>query len=138
MSQVVVTSKPDEYKQEIKAGPHTLWSDAPEAVGGKLAGPDPHELLLASLGACTSITMQMFAKRRGWDLQQVCVKLSEEKVDNPAEPTGQLSRITRDIEVTGSLNDEQIAALKSAADKCLIHKLLLGPKKIETTVQHTG
>ncbi|MBI4533584.1 MAG: OsmC family protein [Candidatus Melainabacteria bacterium] len=138
MSQVVVRSQPDEYKQEIIAGTHVIWSDAPEAVGGKLAGPDPHELLLASLGACTSITIQMFAKRRGWDLQQVYIKLSEEKVVDPNEPTVQLSRITRDIDVKGTLNDEQIAALKGAADKCLIHKLLVGPKTIETTVRHSG
>src|SRR3990167_6780545 len=87
MSKVIVSSKPDEYKQEIIAGTHVIYSDAPEEVGGKLAGPDPHELLLASLGACTSITLQMFAKKRGWDLQQVCVTLSEEKVDDPSEPT---------------------------------------------------
>lgn len=134
MVEVVVKSQPDNYKQEILAGRHKFLSDATAAVGGGEAGPDPHELLLGALGACTSITLEMFAKRRGWSLEGVAVKLSEEKVDDPDEPGRQITRITRQIEVKGDLSAEQLDALKVAADKCLIHKLIIGPKQIETTL----
>jgi len=133
MVEVVVTSKTDTpYKQEIKAGGHTLVSDAPSAAGGGETGPEPHELLLASLGACTSITLQMFAKRRGWDLKQVKVNLTEDKVDDPEQAGKQISRITRDVQVEGDLTQEQVDALKVAADKCPIHKLLTGSKQVVT------
>lgn len=134
MVEVVVTSKPEQYKQEIQAGSYTLLSDAPESAGGGATGPDPHELLLGALGACTSMTIQMFARRRGWELQQVTVKLNEDKIDDPESPGRQLSRITREIHVAGNLSEDQVEALKVAADKCLIHKLITGPKKVETTL----
>ena len=134
MVEVVVTSQADKYKQEIRTGKHVLNADAPAEVGGGEAGPDPHELLLGALGACTSMTMQMFANRRGWVLEQVAVTLTEEKVDNPDEPGRQISKITRSMLVKGNLTQGQIEALTVAADKCLIHKLITGPQKIETTV----
>lgn len=134
MVEVVVTSQADKYKQKIVTEKHALFSDASPDVGGGDTGPDPHELLLGALGACTSITVQMFAGRRGWDLKEVHVHLSEEKVDNPDEPGRQMSKITRTVSVKGDLSPDQIDALKVAADKCLIHKLLIGPKTIETTV----
>lgn len=134
MVEVVVTSQADKYKQEIKTKKHDLLADASIDTGGGETGPDPHELLLGALGACTSITIQMFAGRRGWDLREVVVNLSEEKIDNPSEPGRQMSKITRTVSVKGNLSPDQIDALKVAADKCLIHKLLIGPKTIETTV----
>ena len=135
MAEVIVKSQPHQlYKQEITVGAHSLTSDAPAAVGGKEAGPDPHELLLGALGACTSITLQMFAKRREWDLKEISVILKEEKVDDPQQPGRQMSKITREINVTGDLTQDQVDALKVAADKCLIHKLLTGPKEILTEV----
>src|SRR5271170_5043117 len=92
MSKVVVKSQQEPlYKQEIKAGPFTLLADAPKDAGGSEAAPDPHELLLSALGACTSITIQMFAKRRGWDLKEVQIELSEEKIDDPEQPGKQIS-----------------------------------------------
>ncbi len=135
MAEVIVKAQPHElYRQEIKVGAHTLTSDAPAAVGGKEAGPDPHELLLGALGACTSMTLQMFAKRREWDLKEVSVTLKEEKVDDPQQPGRQMSKISREVKVVGDLTQDQIDALKMAADKCLIHKLLTGPKEIVTDV----
>jgi len=134
MVEVVVKSQPEHYKQEIKAGRHTWLSDATEAVGGGESGPDPHELLLGALGACTAITLEMFAKRRGWELKEVSVQLREEKIDDPNEPGRQMSKITRNIEVKGDLTQDQLDALKMAADKCLIHKLITGPKAVETNL----
>jgi putative redox protein len=135
MVEVLVKSSPDQkYRQEISAGSHKLISDAVSAVGGGETGPDPHELLLSALGACTAITLQMFAQRREWKLEEVSVKLEESKIDDPNQPGRQISRISRKVDVKGDLTSEQIDALKVAADKCLIHKLLTGPKEIVTEV----
>ncbi|HEY9715093.1 MAG TPA: OsmC family protein, partial [Chroococcales cyanobacterium] len=99
MAQVQVKARHDQqYKQEIKAGTHAFVADAPSSVGGADNGPEPHELLLASLGACTSITLQMYAKRKGWDLKDVIVDLKEEQVDDP-ETGKPMSQITRQIKV---------------------------------------
>jgi len=137
MSKVVVKSQQEPlYKQEIKAGPFTLLADAPKDAGGSEAAPDPHELLLSALGACTSITIQMFAKRRGWDLKEVQIELSEEKIDDPEQPGKQISKISREIAVKGNLDQEQIDSLRAIADKCPIHKLLTGSKQVVTTLAH--
>jgi len=135
MAQVKVKSNiSKKYQQEIKAASHSFVSDAPESVGGLATGPDPHELLLASLGSCTAITLEMYAQKKGWDLKSVNVDLQEESVDDPANPGKKVSKITRDIKVEGDFDAEQIESLKSAADRCPIHKLLSGPKHIDTVL----
>lgn len=129
MPQVEVkTSSATNYQQQIKAGLHTFSSDAPKAVGGAEVAPDPHELLLGALGACTSITMQMYAKRKGWDLKEVTVKVSEEKGEQSA------SKISREITVGGDLAPDQVEALKAIAEKCPIHKLLSSGSQITTAI----
>lgn len=134
MAEVVVKADASKgYKQEIKAGSHSFISDAPSSVGGKDSGPEPHELLLGALGACTSITLQMFAQRKEWELKDVVVHVKEEVVDAPAGG-GKISLITRTIKLDGNLTDEQIEHLKGIADKCPIHKLLTGRKQIVTDV----
>lgn len=134
MPQVEVkTSSPTSYEQQIKAGTHTFNADAPKTAGGLEAAPDPHELLLGALGACTSITMQMYAKRKGWDLKEVTVKVSEERTEQaPGQP---VSKISREIKVGGNLAPDQVEALKVVADKCPIHKLLSG-NQITTAISH--
>ncbi len=134
MSQVLVKTKAKEnYKQDVKAGNHSWVVDIPKEKGGEETGPDPHELLLGSLGACTSITLQMYAKKKGWELDDVAVDLLHEEVDN-ASGSGKTSKITRDIKVHGNLTPEQVETLKSIADKCPIHKLLSGQLQIDTNI----
>lgn len=134
MSEVSVKSTAGTpYKQEIKAGQHTLTADAPKEFGGAAGGPEPHELLLSALGACTSITIQMYAQRKGWDVKNISVNLKEESVEDP-DNQGKISKITREIDIEGDLTQEQIDSLKAIADKCPIHKLLNGPKQILTNV----
>lgn len=133
MRKVVVSDSQNGLKHEIKAGNHTLISDAPKEAGGQELGPDPHELLLASLGACTSMTLKMFAGRRGWDLKTVEVFLTEDQADDADGKKKTV--ITREIKVTGDLNQEQLDSLKSIADKCPVHKLLTGPKDITTELK---
>ena len=136
MTEVIIKSKSDKnYQNEISTGSHTLVSDIPEKAGGQNSGPNPHELLLGSLGACTSITLQMFARKREWDLKQVIVKVAEETIDDPKDPTKKLHKITRNIEVQGKLTQEQLDTLKTIADKCQIHKLLVGSKDITTNIK---
>ena len=131
----VKSSAGSPYKQEIKAGQHTFTADAPKDLGGSGAGPEPHELMLSALGACTSITIQMYAQRKGWDVKNVTVKLKEEYVEDPNNQ-GKMAKITREIDVEGELTQEQIDGLKAIADKCPIHKLLNGSKQILTNIHH--
>jgi putative redox protein len=134
MPEVTVVAKPQGLQHEIKTAHHTLLADAGKDIGGTETGPDPHELMLAALGACTSMTLQLFAKKRDWKLTSVNVKLREDRVDDPANPGKQISKITRDVHVEGDLTLEQLDTLKGIADKCPIHKLLTGAKQIETSL----
>lgn len=136
MSRVVVISQPGKGLQhEIKAGKHVLRADAGADVGGNDSAPNPHELMLSALGACTSMTLQLFAQRRGWELESVTVELIDETIDNPDAPGKKIPRITREIAVTGNLNAEQLESLKQIADKCPIHKLLAESKQIVTNLE---
>jgi putative redox protein len=137
MTQVQVKAKAaGEFKQEIKTESHSLVSDAPKSVGGGETGPNPHELMLASLGSCTNITLQMYAKKKGWELKGVTIDLTEDQVDDPQNPGKKISQITRNIQVQGDFNDEQIEGLKGAAERCPIHKLLSGSSKIDTVLKN--
>jgi uncharacterized OsmC-like protein len=130
----VKSSSKDSYKQEINTGKHHIAADAPKAFGGEEAAPDPHELLLAALGACSSITMQMYAKRKGWPLSGVDIQLSESKQDDTQNPGQSMALISKNIKVSGELTAEQVTELKTIADKCPIHKLISGSKEINTTI----
>ncbi|HEY9681805.1 MAG TPA: OsmC family protein [Oculatellaceae cyanobacterium] len=134
MSQVLVKTKQDGYKQAVKAGEHSWVVDIPKDKGGEETGPDPHELLLSSLGACTAITLQMYAKKKGWELTNVSVNLVDEETEGE-NGGGKMTKITRDIQVEGNLTPEQVETLKGIADKCPIHKLLSGPKLIATNIK---
>jgi len=135
MSQVLVQNNDTaHYKQAIKAGSHSFSADVPKDKGGEETGPNPHELLLGALGACTSITLQMYAKKKEWDLKNVSIQLSEEEVDDPANAGKKMSKISRNITVEGDLTAEQVESLKTVADKCPIHKILQGAKSIETAI----
>ncbi len=123
-------------KQEITAGPHTLYADEPIAQGGTETGPDPYSLLLAALGACTSMTLQMYARRKDWPLEKVEVKLSNSRVHATDCRTcttkeGHISRIERHISLEGDLSDEQRERLLQIAKQCPVHKTLTSEISIE-------
>ncbi|HEY9679149.1 MAG TPA: OsmC family protein [Drouetiella sp.] len=135
MTQVQIQSNTSKkFQQEVKASAHNFVSDAPESVGGLATGPDPHELLLASLGSCTAITLEMYAQKKGWELKSVHVNLDHDMVEDAANPGKKVSKITREIKVEGNFDSEQMESLKTAADRCPIHKLLSGSNKIETNL----
>ena len=119
------------YQQEIIAGDHVIFADEPVTLGGDDTGPNPYELLLAALGACTSITMRMYAERKGWQVQQIEIELSHAKdyaqdcescVDKPAR----VDRITRIIRLKGDLDAAQRQRLMEIARRCPVHQTLTG------------
>ena len=117
------------FRQEISDGNHNLLADEPIESGGTDAGPDPYSLLLAALGACTSMTLALYAKRKVWPLDTVTIKLRHSRIyakdcEQCETTDGMISRIDRDISVTGDLTDEQRQALVAIADKCPVHRTL--------------
>jgi putative redox protein len=128
-TEVVVRGSAAGFAQEITAGSHRIFADEPKEQGGENAGPSPYELLAAALGACTSMTLGIYARRQHWPLASVMIRLRHSKIhakdcadcDTKDE---MLDRIDRDIELTGDLTGEQREKLLEIADKCPVHQTL--------------
>ena len=136
---VVVRGSAAGFAQEILAGSHRLHADEPVSAGGTDTGPSPYDLLLASLGACTSMTVGMYARRKAWPLEEVTVRLRHSKIHaaDCAECEAQaamLDRIERDIHLTGPQTDEQRSKLLEIANKCPVHRTLTSKIDIQTRV----
>jgi putative redox protein len=117
------------YRTQIRAGTHGFEADEPVAVGGEDAGPSPYDLLLAALGACTGMTLRMYADRKGWPLESATVHLTHSRVhavDGQAAGSGDVrtDHIERTIVLAGALDDEQRARLMEIADRCPVHRTL--------------
>jgi uncharacterized OsmC-like protein len=134
---VVVRGSAAGFAQEIVAGPHRMNADEPVSVGGTNTGPTPYHFLLAALGACTSITVGMYARRKGWALEEVTVNLRHVKTHasdcaDCETKEGMLDRIERDIHFAGSLTGEQRSKLLEIANKCPVHRTLTSEIIIKT------
>lgn len=129
MRSIQVKRAKDKYAHEITvAGVHHLTADEPRDLGGGDTGPSPHELVAAGLGSCTAITLQMYADKKGWPLQDTEVEVT---VATTAEGT----TFQRKLRFVGELDETQRARLVEIADRCPVHRTLTaGRTKIETTL----
>lgn len=123
------------FTQAIRAGSHTIRSDEPVSMRGADLGPDPYALLLGALGACTSMTMRMYAERKGWPLEHVEVLLRHGRVHaedcaDCESRGGMVDVIVREIVLEGDLDDGQRRRLLEIAEKCPLHRTLAGEVKI--------
>ncbi len=130
MSEVIVSSM-EGLQNRVQYGEgREMIIDEPVGLGGAGLGPDPYTLLLAALGGCISMTVTLYARRKGWPLERVRVRLRQQRVHakDCAEctntPEGFAHRIERSVEVTGDLTPEQRARLQEIAHKCPVHKTL--------------
>ena len=134
---VIVRGGSTGFAQEIEVGPHRLKGDEPLAFGGTDTGPSPYDFLLAALGTCTSMTISLYARRKGWPLENVTVSLHHSKIHavDCAEcetKVGRIDRIEREIQLTGALTNEQRAKLMEIADRCPVHQTLTSEINIRT------
>lgn len=128
MAEVIVRSV-GFLKQEIIAGRHTLTADEPQAAGGSDAGPDPYSLLLAALGACTAMTLQLYARHKQIRLEGVEVSLRHDRIyakdcEDCETKEGKVDRIERYISLTGELSEEQKNRMLQIAQRCPVHRTL--------------
>jgi uncharacterized OsmC-like protein len=126
------------FQQEIIVGQHSFLADEPPAVGGLDSGPGPYDLLLAALGACTAMTLRLYAERKQIPLLQAQVRLCHSRIyaTDCAEcetKEGMLDRIERVITLHGDLDAEQRARLMEIADKCPVHRTLTSEINIRTS-----
>jgi putative redox protein len=127
IAHVVATSSTG-FAQQIRAGRHTLLADEPATSGGTDSGPSPYQLLLAGLAACTSITLRMYAARKGWELGEVEVDLSLSK-------EGEHDVIRREVRCSAPLAEEKRARLLEIAEKTPVTKTLKQGARIETQLR---
>jgi uncharacterized OsmC-like protein len=126
-------------RTEMEAGGHTVIADEPENLGGTDAGPNPYDYLLASLGGCTAMTLRMYADRKGWPLESVTVRLSQDRIhakdcEECETEEGRIDRIEREVELEGPLDEKQRRRLLEIADMCPVHRTLKGEVLIENSL----
>jgi putative redox protein len=134
---VVRETRQSKFQQTVSIGPHRLLADEPTAAGGEDTGPGPYDFVLAGLGACTSMTMRMYADRKSLPLERVTVTLKHSKIhaEDCAEcetKEGMLDQIDRTIAMEGALDAEQRKKLMEIADKCPVHRTLTSEIHIVT------
>jgi putative redox protein len=117
------------YQVSIDARDHRWLADEPEEAGGGDTGPQPGELLLSSLGACTAVTVKMYANRKKWPLDNVEVEL---RFNSEAKPDPLTTVIDMEVHFTGNLTEEQLARLLQIAHSCPVHKILNNPIIVNT------
>jgi uncharacterized OsmC-like protein len=131
------------FQQEVTVGAHRFLADEPLEVGGLDSGPGPYDLLLAGLGACTAMTLRLYAERKALPLERVTVRLNHSRIHaadcaDCETKEGMLDRIERAITLRGTLDAEQRRRLLEIADKCPVHRTLTSEIDIRTVEQPEG
>jgi len=134
---VLVKVGPDALLADVQAGRHTWVIDEPVAAGGQDRGPTPYDLLLSALGACTAITLRLYANQKKWPLEAIEVRLSHQRVHRhdceKCEMTGEtLEEVHKELRLTGPLTEEQRQRLESISSKCPVQKTLMSGLRIVT------
>ncbi|HVF86007.1 MAG TPA: OsmC family protein [Pyrinomonadaceae bacterium] len=130
MNEVTVSSLTNLQNEVRYDDGRTFITDEPASLGGEDAGPDPYTLLLGALGSCISMTVTLYARRKGWPLERVTVRLRQQRVhakdcaECEAAMDGFVHRVERTVTLEGNLTDEQSARLQEIAHKCPVHKTL--------------
>src|SRR5215203_1748625 len=142
-SVVVSETRKGVFQQEITAGRHRFLADEPTAVGGLDSGPGPYDFLLAGLGACTSMTLRLYAQHKALPLDRVTVRLSHARIhavdcENCETKEGMIHQIEREITLEGNLDAAQRARLLEIADKCPVHRTLNSEIDIKTSERTDG
>lgn len=137
MAEVIVRGGIEGFAQEVVVGRHRLAADEPEAQGGTETGPSPYDYLLVALGACTSMTLALYARRKQWPLERVTVRLRHGRIhaEDCADcetKSGMLDRIERELRLDGDLSPDQRARLVEIAERCPVHRTLTSEVRIET------
>ncbi|MGZ3481708.1 MAG: OsmC family protein [Myxococcaceae bacterium] len=137
--EVVVQGGASGLRQEISAGGHQLVADEPTSVGGTGTGPTPYDLLLGALGACTSMTLRLYADRHKWPLQGVTVRLSHQRVHrddcvNCPDTEVWIEQVDRALDLHGPLTEEQRRKLLDIAERCPVHRTLERRMQVRTTL----
>ncbi len=136
---VVVQGGSRGYTTRVQAGHHHLLADEPKQIGGQDLGPRPYEYLVASLGACTSITLRMYADRKKWPLEAIRIELTHKKVrakdcEICEASSGKVDIIERRVFLEGPLDDDQRQQLLAIADRCPVHLTLASETLIQTVL----
>ncbi len=128
---IVAENGQGRYQQQVIAGQHHLIADEPASMGGADAGPAPFDFIMSGLGACTSMTLRMYAERKELPLTRVSVELSHDKLEIDGV---QRDRITRHITLEGDLSPEQRQRLLEIANKCPVHRALSQSIQLDCTL----
>jgi len=134
---VIVRGTAADFSQMIEIGSNRLSADEPTSYGGTDSGPSPYDLLLTALGACTSMTIGLYARKRAWPLEGITVSLHHSKIhakdcEDCETKEGRIDRIEMEIHLDGTLTDEQRAKLMEVAEKCPVHQTLTSEINIKT------
>jgi len=135
--EVLVKAGPKGLNQQIEASGHRLLADEPLDLGGSDTGPNPYDLLMAALGSCSSITLRLYADRKGWDLRGIEIKLRHEKIHlkdckDCESPNAKIDVIHRDITLIGNLSEEHRQRLLEVSDRCPVARTLKSEIRIES------
>ena len=135
---VLVADRNGTLTQDIYTPEHHLVADEPASVGGANLGVAPYDLLLAALGTCTSMTLRMYAQRKGLNVDAIKVRLQHDRIDskdceNCEEQKNPVDRIQRFLTIDGELSEEQRARMLQIADMCPVHRTMMNQKQIVTS-----